>query len=168
MADFWLMPLSPHFCCRSIGVVAVPVYPPDPRSKLRKDILAFTHTVHSCGASVALTSSAYGYAKKVAGLVNILKGEGIKSAWPADLIWVETDHVSSRSVRGARNSKSSAAVSDVSTGSLDSSSQQSHLAFLQYTSGSTSDPKGVRISHGNLAHNLTVIVQELQVCCIAL
>jgi acyl-CoA synthetase (AMP-forming)/AMP-acid ligase II/thioesterase domain-containing protein/acyl carrier protein len=30
----------------------------------------------------------------------------------------------------------------------------SDLAFLQYTSGSTSEPKGVRITHGNLAHQL--------------
>lgn len=31
------------------------------------------------------------------------------------------------------------------------------LAFLQYTSGSTSDPKGVMVSHGNLLHNLEAI-----------
>jgi phthiocerol/phenolphthiocerol synthesis type-I polyketide synthase C len=31
------------------------------------------------------------------------------------------------------------------------------LAILQYTSGSTSTPKGVMVSHGNLMHNLAVI-----------
>ncbi len=31
------------------------------------------------------------------------------------------------------------------------------LAFLQYTSGSTSDPRGVMVSHGNVLHNLEAI-----------
>lgn len=31
------------------------------------------------------------------------------------------------------------------------------LAFLQYTSGSTSEPRGVMVSHGNILHNLEAI-----------
>jgi long-subunit acyl-CoA synthetase (AMP-forming) len=31
------------------------------------------------------------------------------------------------------------------------------LAYLQYTSGSTSAPKGVMVSHGNLLHNQRVL-----------
>ncbi len=31
------------------------------------------------------------------------------------------------------------------------------LAFLQYTSGSTAAPRGVRVSHGNLLHNLRLL-----------
>jgi acyl-CoA synthetase (AMP-forming)/AMP-acid ligase II/acyl carrier protein len=33
------------------------------------------------------------------------------------------------------------------------------IAFLQYTSGSTKDPRGVEVSHANIAHNLEMIRQ---------
>ena len=35
------------------------------------------------------------------------------------------------------------------------------LAFLQYTSGSTSQPRGVRISHANLLHNMACVSQAM-------
>ncbi|MFG2003424.1 fatty acyl-AMP ligase [Spirillospora sp. NPDC048911] len=38
------------------------------------------------------------------------------------------------------------------------------LAFLQYTSGSTSEPKGVMVSHGNLLYNAEEIKQAIRGC----
>ncbi|MBV6757500.1 fatty acyl-AMP ligase [Rhodococcus opacus] len=35
------------------------------------------------------------------------------------------------------------------------------LAFLQYTSGSTSEPKGVMVTHGNLLHNAAAITDAI-------
>jgi acyl-CoA synthetase (AMP-forming)/AMP-acid ligase II len=35
------------------------------------------------------------------------------------------------------------------------------IAYLQYTSGSTSEPKGVMVSHGNLVHNIGTVCASL-------
>jgi acyl-CoA synthetase (AMP-forming)/AMP-acid ligase II len=101
--------------CLKAGVIAVPTFPPDP-SKLSKDIAMFSTITSSCGAKVALTSSLYNYATKVASiqvnrslqrslvisvsyflfllfaLQNFLTGAG-SAKWP-ELTWIETDKLS--------------------------------------------------------------------------
>jgi len=127
--------------CLRAGVIAVPVFPPDP-TRLTKDLALFTSTQASSGAKVALTNSQYNHAKKVAGLMQLVRKDGGK--WP-DLTWHVTDQ-----------------VSDAPPGEL-SAPEPDSVAFLQYTSGSTAEPKGVRITHANLAHNLRWIMHALQV-----
>jgi thioester reductase-like protein len=41
-------------------------------------------------------------------------------------------------------------------------SRDDEVAFLQYTSGSTSEPRGVMVTHGNLRHNLAYAAQVEQ------
>ncbi|OQR91630.1 fatty-acid-CoA ligase [Achlya hypogyna] len=129
--------------CLRAGVVAVPVYPPDPR-KLRKDIVQFTTVCSNAGAKTALTCASYNHVKKVLDIKQKMTFSE-KYPWP-ELSWVETDRLVHTAAPDA--------------GPLPAPSADA-IAFLQYTSGSTSDPKGVMISHGNLSHNLNLIADAL-------
>jgi acyl-CoA synthetase (AMP-forming)/AMP-acid ligase II len=135
--------------CFKAGIIAIPVFPPDPR-RLQKDLHHFISVQNSSGASVAITHGLYNFAKKVSDIQGIFRTKGLK--WP-DLRWIVVDDVLSRGKEKASSS----------TGPpLPPPPREGDIAFLQYTSGSTSDPKGVMISHKNLGHNLTLIIRELK------
>ena len=51
------------------------------------------------------------------------------------------------------------AVDDSIPPYFEDSARPDTLAFLQYTSGSTSSPRGVMLSHGNLFHNARLITE---------
>ena len=132
--------------CFKAGIIAVPVFPPDPR-KQKKDLHHFISIQSSSGAEVVLSHSLYNVAKKMSAIKNIFSG----SAWP-DLRWISVDGVISKA-KSAKKTPSLKALPVVA---------DTDIAFLQYTSGSTSEPKGVMISHGNLAHNEMLIATELK------
>ena len=117
---------------------------------MKKDLHHFVNIQLSCGAKVALTNSLFSFAKKVENLKNIFSKESAQ--WP-DLEWILVDDSLKKGKTGGKKKKSAVSLPNVA---------QSDIAFLQYTSGSTSDPKGVMISHNNLAHNLTLIISELK------
>ncbi len=130
--------------CFKVGIIAVPVFPPDPR-KLKKDLHHFVSIQSSSGSTVCLTHGAYNFAKNMAGAKNLFSLSG--NAWP-DMKWIQVDKILSKNRKVTAKSQHSP--------------MPSQLAFLQYTSGSTSEPKGVMISHENLAHNLLLITRELK------
>lgn len=136
--------------CFKAGLIGVPVFPPDPR-KMKKDLHHFVNIQLSCGAHTVLTNSLYNFAKKVVDLQNMFSFEAVR--WP-ELKWITVDDTLKKGKSLSSAGKKGSVVLPTIT--------KENIAFLQYTSGSTSDPKGVMISHENLAHNLTLIIKELK------
>lgn len=123
--------------CMKAGVIGVPAYPPDP-SKLGKEIAQFKAIQSDCGATVALTHNYYNYAKKMASIKNMFSSSG--DVWPS-MDWHTVDSV-------IQNSKTRSLLQTPFVVDDDS------IAFLQYTSGSTSTPKGVMVMFKNIRDNV--------------
>ena len=114
------------------GVVPAPVLPPNP---FGQDLSGFRSIAKSSGARAILSNTEYMRAKDLAAVKKFFVRKG--DSWP-DLPWHATDKVPK-----ARHRPRSLPVP-----------KPEDLAFLQYTSGSTSMPKGVMITHANLVHQL--------------
>jgi acyl-CoA synthetase (AMP-forming)/AMP-acid ligase II len=145
--------------CFKAGIVAVPVFPPDPR-KLKKDLHHFASIQKSSGAKVALTHKLYNYAKSMAGAASLFSFGNEK--WP-ELSWIPVDSmIDDPAHKKTATAAASSSSSPVTFPKGIQGPKDTDIAFLQYTSGSTSEPKGVMISHANLAHNEGLIVTELK------
>jgi long-subunit acyl-CoA synthetase (AMP-forming) len=112
----------------------------------------FSKITESSTARYALTNKEYNHLKKMAGAKDAITrfNRPIGGTWPDNLQWITTDNIQQTN----KSQTSSKTTTNVTL--------PSDTAFLQYTSGSTSEPKGVMITHGNLAHNLTIITRELK------
>ncbi|ASW54320.1 AMP-binding protein [Plantactinospora sp. KBS50] len=123
--------LTALFGCLYAGVVAVPVYPPDP-VRLTTSLPRLLAIVRDAEPEVAVTTSPLlGFLDQVTGLAPELGA----------LRWVAAD---------------TAEAGDAETGTPVPVAADA-TAILQYTSGSTADPRGVRLSHHNLLHNSDLI-----------
>jgi amino acid adenylation domain-containing protein len=123
--------ISAFFGCLYAGIIAVPAYPPDP-NKLDVSMAKLQGIIADCTPKVILTTKEF---LDLAQLIFPQYPELEKVEWLAS--------------------------DEVDVGLADDWNEpvinESTLAFLQYTSGSTGDPKGVMVSHGNLMHNLECI-----------
>ncbi|MEV0251807.1 AMP-binding protein [Nocardia sp. NPDC050712] len=111
------------FACLYAGVFAVPAYPPE----LNRSVSQLRAIIAGAAIEVALTD-----AQVHARIETFL---GVEPAL-APLRWIVTGDVP--------DERAADWVAPVLT--------EDSLAFLQYTSGSTSAPKGVMVTHGNMLH----------------
>ncbi len=116
--------------CLYSGVVAVPVYRPNFNQE--GSLARLRPILRDAGPTVVLTSDA---------TLPTAEGLAVRHGFPLAVRWLSTSALTDADAEGWR----------------DPNVDGDTLAFLQYTSGSTTAPRGVMVSHGNLMHNEAVI-----------
>ncbi len=127
--------VTAFFGCLLSRRVAVPVYPPNPH-RLEQTLSRLMHIVQDSQPRVVATTSMI--QQMAQGVI------GDAGMGPGALTWCATDVDNEGLTYDAQESESS-----------------DSLAFLQYTSGSTARPRGVRVTHRNLFHNVKLIAHTL-------
>ena len=124
--------ITAFFGCLYAGCVAVPTYPPHRHRMIDR----FCAIAADAGVGIALSTSF-----AVAQIQSLIERKSGHAAAPFPIQWVATDDIPD----GLSGRWSEPVITPES------------LAMLQYTSGSTSHPKGVMLSHGNLIDNAGAI-----------
>ncbi|AKT41199.1 MupA/Atu3671 family FMN-dependent luciferase-like monooxygenase [Chondromyces crocatus] len=125
--------VAAFFGCLYANTIAVPAYPPS-MARLERTLPRLRAIAVDAQATVVLTTAA---------LLSIAEGLAAHDPAFGRMRWVATDSL----------------VEGMEDAWKDPQSSRDTLAFLQYTSGSTTTPKGVMLTHGNLLYNLELIAE---------
>ncbi|MAD20225.1 MAG: hypothetical protein CMJ52_08590, partial [Planctomycetaceae bacterium] len=155
--------------CFRLGVTAVPAYPPNPKN-LEQQAKVLGSIAKDAGASIALTDSSFIWVARYAATYTAGASFG-RSARQ----WMRTSRLR---WGGQTTSRAPDAADEIGYGSWpvwvrwystsgvkgcdtfeDERVTGADVAFLQYTSGSTSAPKGVMITYAALSHNIWTMIR---------
>ena len=123
--------IKSFFGCLYSGIIAVPCYPPE-QYNIDKSINRIKSIIYDCQPKAILTNSVF---------MQSINSLFHKYPLLKQINWIETNIFES----------------NYSDEWKISNNDNKSLAFLQYTSGSTDNPKGVKVTHENLMSNLEYI-----------
>ncbi len=131
------------FACAKIGLIPVPVYPPTSHG-FQSAMYKINYIAKDCQAAAVLTNREYYWSFKLNLTRNNLSTFSFKKEYVSKVSWIITQDFKSLHKKGI---------------------QENHtdILFLQYTSGSTSHPKGVKVTHDNIIHNCEIVVDHLPI-----
>src|ERR1700678_1667402 len=128
------------FGCVRAGLIPVPVYPPSSYG-FQGALYKMVHIAKDCQATGILTSKDCLGSLKTNLARSGVSASGVDVDYISGLRWIVTedfvDSISDETFNGASN-----------------------VLFLQYTSGSTRDPKGVMVTHENILHNCPLVIDH--------
>src|SRR6202161_1643399 len=128
------------FGCVRAGLIPVPVYPPSSRG-FQSAMYKMVHIAKDCQASGILTSADYHASLKT----NLTRSGGAASGVDVDYVsglpWIVTEEF-------------------VDTIPGEVFVDTSKILFLQYTSGSTMEPKGVMVTHENILQTCPLVIDH--------
>jgi thioester reductase-like protein len=128
------------FACVRAGLIPVPVYPPSSRG-FQSALYKMIHIAKDCQAAGILTSRDYQASLKTNLARSGVSACGVDVDYISGLPWIATeDFVDAISARPTVD--------------------HAQILFLQYTSGSTMEPKGVIVEHENILDTCPLVIDH--------
>jgi thioester reductase-like protein len=129
------------FGCVRAGLIPVPVYPPSSRG-FQSALFKMVHIAKDCQAAGVLTSADYHASLKTNLTRSGVSASGVDIDYISGLPWIVTEAFVD-------------ILSDEGFGDA------SKILFLQYTSGSTTEPKGVMVTHENILQTCPLVIDHV-------
>ena len=128
------------FGCVRAGLIPVPVYPPSSRG-FQSALYKMVHIAKDCQAAGVLTSGDYHASLKTNLTRSGVATSGVDVDYISGLPWIVSEDY-------------------VDTYAGETFPEPSKILFLQYTSGSTMEPKGVIVSHENILDTTELVIDH--------